>query len=383
MRPARGIALASIEPMSLRCIFHVPYALEHTSPKGGGVRPTRMLRAFRELASEDGGEVVVVEGTAAQRKRQMAEIKRRVRGGERFDFCYSESSTMPTALTEPHHLPTHPLLDFAFFAFLRRHRVPVGLFYRDIQWRFPMYGEGLDPVRKAAATAMYRFDLAAYAKVLDALFLPSLQMADEFPTPDVEIAELPPGHEVAEPAPAPDSDRLELFYVGGLGPNYRLGEFLRAVHETPQVALTMCVRENEWAARRQDYADVVGENVTVVHEPAERLAPLFARAHIGVVATEPQPYWRFAVPLKVFEYLGNGLPQLASEGSWAGDFVTRHQIGWTEPYRADALAARLRHLAEHPGEVAAARERVMAARGDHGWRQRAEQVAQVLTGRLG
>lgn len=362
--------------MSLRVIFHVPYPLEHTNPKGGAVRPTRMLRAFEQL-----GEVFVIEGTAAQRKRQMARVKELLRRGVRFDFCYSESSTMPTALTEPHHLPTHPVLDFAFFAFLRRHRVPVGLFYRDIQWRFPMYGQGMDPVRKAAAMAMYRYDLAAYGRTVDVLFLPSLEMADEFPLPSVEIAALPPGHEVDEPAPAPTSERLELFYVGGLGPNYRLDEFLSAVHRTPQVRLTLCTRETEWEARRAEYAPFTGENLDVVHASAENLAPYFAQSHIGVVATEPQPYWRFAAPLKMYEYLGNGLPQLASAGSLAGDFVARERIGWTEPYRADALAERLRHLAEHPDEVAALRERVLEVRKRHGWLQRAEQVAQVLRGR--
>jgi hypothetical protein len=364
--------------MSLRVIFHVPYPLEHENPKGGAVRPTRMLRAF-----EQWGEVVVIEGNAAQRKRLMAGVRARIRAGERFDLCYSESSTMPTALTEPHHLPTHPLLDFAFFRFLRGHGVPVGLFYRDIQWRFPMYGQGMDPVRKAAAMAMYRYDLAAYARVLDVLFLPSLEMADEFPLPDVEVAALPPGHEVTEVPPVPVSDRLELFYVGGVGPNYRLDEFLRAVQQTPQVRLTLCTRANEWEAVRERYRPVTGDNLALVHASAEDLAPLFAGAHVGITATEPQPYWRFAAPLKMYEYLGNGLPQIASEGSLAGGFVSRNQIGWTEPYRSDDFARLLRELCDSPQLVAQARERVLEVRTRHGWLQRAEQVVEVLRGRLG
>jgi hypothetical protein len=55
------------------------------------------------------GEVWVVAGDARQRRRQIQVVMNAIRAGTRFEFCYSESSTMPTTLTEPHHLPTHPL----------------------------------------------------------------------------------------------------------------------------------------------------------------------------------------------------------------------------------------------------------------------------------
>lgn len=361
--------------MSLRTLFHVPYPLEFANPKGGGVRPVRMLRAFEEL-----GEVTVVSGHAAERKAHIATVQREVRQGVRWDICYSESSTMPTALTEPHHLPTHPLLDFAFFARLRRARIPVGLFYRDIQWRFPIYGRGLNPLRKAAALAMYRYDLAAYARTVDVLFLPSLPMADHVPLPvRVPVVALPPGHEVDEPAqPPPSAPGLRLFYVGGLSDNYRLGAFLEAVHRVPEVHLTLCCRLEEWELARPRYAAVLGTNIEVVHEPAERLAPLFAQSHIGVLATEPQPYWTFAAPLKLYEYLGNGLPVIAAEGSLAGQFVAERGVGWTRPWTADSYEQLLRQLVAQPEVVEKVRRRVLEERPRHSWRARAEQAAQVL-----
>lgn len=222
--------------MSLRTLFHVPYPLEFTNPKGGGVRPVRMLRAFEQL-----GEVTVVSGHASERRQAIRRVERGLREGQTWDLCYSESSTMPTALTEPHHLPTHPLLDFAFFARLRRAGIPVGLFYRDIQWRFPIYGQGLNPVRKHAALAMYRYDLLAYGRTVDVLFLPSVPMAEHVPLPThLPVVALPPGHEVDDPAPPPPTDRLQLFYVGGLSDNYRLTAFLEAVQRVPEVHLTVC-----------------------------------------------------------------------------------------------------------------------------------------------
>ncbi|MCP9377276.1 glycosyl transferase, partial [Cutibacterium acnes] len=106
-----------------RCIYHVPYPLDPNTTFGGQKRAVAMLKALTQW-----GEVWVVAGDARQRRRQIQVVMNAIRAGTRFEFCYSESSTMPTTLTEPHHLPTHPLEDFAFLTRLRRHGIPVGLF---------------------------------------------------------------------------------------------------------------------------------------------------------------------------------------------------------------------------------------------------------------
>ena len=63
------------------------------------------------------------------------------------NFLYSESSTMPTSLTEPHHMPTHPFLDFSFFYFCKRNGIKIGLFYRDIYWKFEIYKEKVHGIK--------------------------------------------------------------------------------------------------------------------------------------------------------------------------------------------------------------------------------------------
>lgn len=119
-----------------RCIYHVPYPLDPNTTFGGQKRAVAMFKALTQW-----GEVWVVAGDAHQRRSLMQVVMNAIRAGTRFEFCYSESSTMPTTLTESHHLPTHPLEDFAFLTRLRRHGIPVGLFYRDVYWKFPLYGE--------------------------------------------------------------------------------------------------------------------------------------------------------------------------------------------------------------------------------------------------
>ncbi|MGA4506762.1 glycosyltransferase [Propionibacteriaceae bacterium G1746] len=355
-------------------IYHVPYALQFSNPTGGGVRPVKMLRAFEEQY-----DVAVVAGDAAQRREAIGQVMHDIRAGRRFEFCYSESSTMPTALTESHHLPTHPLLDFSFFHQLRGHHVPVGLFYRDIHWRFPMYKAGTTLPKRLGAKLFYNVDLAAYGRTLDHLFLPSTEMAAYVPLPrQVPVSALPPGHEGGAPDPEPTPAPVRLFYVGGTKQNYRMHEFMAGVHAVPPVQFTLCTRPDEWANSRADYAEWLDDSITVVHENGPGTAKYFAAANIGVVATEPQEYWNFAAPLKVYEYLGHGLPMIASEGSLAGRFVAENGVGWTVPYRREAFAELLRELVAHPQLVSRARDKVLAVRDDHSWAARVREVARVL-----
>lgn len=289
---------------------------------------------------------------------------------------------MPTALTEPHHLPSHPVEDFAFLSRLRRSGIPVGLFYRDIHWRFPMYGKELSAVRRRAAIAMYHYDLAAYGHCLDVIFLPSLQMADHVNLPgNVTLAELPPGHDIAEEPTEAPAHPLSLFYVGGFGDNYRMDRLLEAVHRLAQVHLTVCTRPEEWEAARPRVQQWLGDNLEVVHAQGSRqLAPYFARCNVATLAVEPQPYWTFAAPLKLYEYIGNGKPILASQGTLAGSRVADEGLGWTVPYTVEALADTLRGLSTHPERVSAARGAVMELRHSHSWAGRVTQLASVLAG---
>lgn len=363
-----------------RVIYHVPYPLQFSNPTGGGVRPVKMLRAL-----QDRYEVAVVAGTAAERRTAIGEVMASIRAGVFYEFCYSESSTMPTALTETHHLPTHPLLDFSFFAQLRRHHVPVGLFYRDIHWRFPMYKEGTSLPKRVAAKAAYRYDLLAYGRTVDHLFLPSVEMAAYVPLPrSVPVSALPPGHEYGghEGGEVPVGDRsnhpVRLFYVGGTKSNYRLHEFLAAVQARPEVSMVVCTRAEEWSNARAGYAEFLADNINVVHANGPETTPYFAAANVAVVATEPQEYWNFAAPLKVYEYLGHGLPIIASEGSLAGRFVAEHGLGWTVPYRREAFSELLGELDAHPELVDQTRERVLAVREDHSWAGRVREITRVL-----
>ncbi len=108
-----------------RCIFHIPNKLDEKSLSGSQVRPRMMIQAFKDI----GYDVDVVMGYGKERKKSINIIKNNIKSGIKYDFLYSESSTMPTLLTEKNHLPLYPNLDFGFFKFCKNHGIKIGLFY--------------------------------------------------------------------------------------------------------------------------------------------------------------------------------------------------------------------------------------------------------------
>ncbi|WP_314457450.1 glycosyltransferase [uncultured Actinomyces sp.] len=367
-------------------IFHAPFPLQPDRVAASMLRPLAMRRAFADL----GYRVMNVTGYAAQRRRAMTRVRAALAAGARIEFVYSENATIPNALTEPRHLPVHPLLDAAFFRHCRRSGVPVGVFYRDVYWRFPRFREGINPVLEAGLQAAYRSELMAFERVGLHLFLPSQAMARHVPHVDpVRMSALPPGApDVA--ATRRDSDgwddggdedgkELELLFVGVLQDNYRLDACLRAVSATPGTRVTLCVRQETWETSRDHYAPLLpAGRAQVVHRSGAELEPLYRRADLGVLFTEPNPYWDFAVPYKLYEYLAHELPVIAVRGTQTGRLVEKMGIGWVLSYDAGALSDLLRHLREAPEEIEAVRRRMREVLPDQTWQARARTVVQVL-----
>ncbi len=363
----------------MRILFHHPLPLDPNAKSASGIRPRRMLQAFKDL----GYEVDLITGFAKERKSAIKRAKKDIQKGVKYAFVYAESSTMPTTLTEPHHLPKHPLMDWLFFRYCKRNNISIGLFYRDIYWLFDSYGVGLSPLKAAIAKVAYRFDLWVYQKTLTKLYLPSLEMGAYVPKVDAGImAALPPGHasqdfSVYSSAQA-EKGKLRLFYVGGMSDHYQLHKLFQVVSETPQVELTVCTRDAEWRAVQVGYPAVT-PNIRIIHETGERMEAHLNESDIAVLFVQPQEYREFASPVKLYEYLGFRKPVLASEGTLAGKFVRDNQVGWTLPYEETALRQLLNRLVADPAEIFQLRKDMDALIGKHSWQARAQQVIRELT----
>jgi glycosyltransferase involved in cell wall biosynthesis len=169
-------------------------------------------------------------------------------------------------------------------------------------------------------------------------------------------------------------------YVGAVGRDYEVGAMLEAFKECPNATLALCTRQDEWtawlAANRQT---TVPANVVVYHVGGDALESVYAGCNAASLFLPPSEYRSFAAPFKLFEYVGHGLPVIASEGTMAGQVVKDNDIGWCLPHSVPALRDLLGHLTVQ--EILEARQRVERFQEANLWTERARQVAKVLTRR--
>lgn len=360
-----------------RMIFHMPLPLNPQAKSASGIRPVKMLEAFKSL----GYEVFEITGYSAERKIKIAGLKNLINSGYIFDFVYSESSTMPTALTDQNHLPLNPCLDFHFFKFCKSHNIPIGLFYRDIYWKFPDYGKNLNLFKKIMAKAFYRFDLYNYEKYLEKIYLPSKTMAKYLSEISInKIDELPPAcdlqnfdiafHMIKKP--------INILYIGGIGAHYQMHKLFEGVKNNKKFNLTVCTREAEWSSVKEYYFDVMADNIKIVHQSGAQLRQIFLESSIASIFVEPLQYWDFAVPVKLFEYLTNERPIIATKGTLVGDFVAKNNIGWVINYDSTEFSNLLIQLEKNTDEIFRKSQEMHKLREQHTWVSRAKKVAKDL-----
>jgi glycosyltransferase involved in cell wall biosynthesis len=365
-----------------RCIFYRTLAMVDDPILGSDVRPAKLLSAFRQL----GYHVDLVAGPASIRKRAIEDVKQKIQAGVRYDFLYAEPPTTPALLNESHHLPTHPLLDYRFLDFCHSRRIPVILFYCDVQWRLPDYPRRVGWPKYLAALPFFHLDLFVYRKVVDALLVPDREMLAQIAGWAVEkpnwvsIPGFDPGETPPPRQPVAAGAALRLFYVGGVTPPvYDLTELLEgsafaAGHGVDHV-LTICCRESEWQRRPAAYDRHLDARVTVVHNRnRQELLELYSRHDVAVM-----PYGTlnsdWAMPVKFPEAIGMELPVLAGSGTAVARTVAEQGIGWTVGHSVEDLAGVLRKVDQV--ELERVRAIVKRVRPGYSWAARAREVATI------
>lgn len=357
-------------------IFHHPLPLFDNPKSGSQIRPIRMLEAFKNL----GYEVDLVVGYSAERKKAIEAIKQKIALGKKYDFMYCENSTMPTQLTDPHHLPLNPCLDFEFFRFLKKSSIPIGLFYRDIYWAFEIYNEKVPLIKRSIAKLFYRYELKFYNKILSKMYLPSIKMKEYLPYLNENIIDsLPPGYSEIETFKSNsklDTGCIKLIYVGGLSEHYKLDLLVKNIGDFPNFQLIICTREAEWLQEKYKY-EPIPKNLKIIHKSGKELDSFYNESDIAILYVEPQEYWEFAVPIKLFEYIGKRKPILASQGTLAAKFIDENNIGWVLPYEDNALqiflsSITLKNIADFDGKI-------NECATNNSWQARASKVIRDLT----
>lgn len=364
--------------MGKKCIFHIPVLIDSEDASGSSVRPKKMIDAFLM----NGYDVDIVSGYSEERKRKITDIKNKIQSGVKYDFLYAESSTMPTMLTEKNHIPKNINLDFSFFRFCKNKNIPIGLFYRDIHWKFPLYKETVHGLKRHLAVCFYKYDLRKYKKYLDCMFLPTMNMCkyiEKKYLPKV-ILDLPPGTTKKDVTNSfnGNNQELRLLYVGGIGAIYQFDELLKGIRSLDNVKLTICCREAEWTLNCNVYQPYLTKNVKIVHKAGSELVSLYDQCDVCMAFFNPKEYMKMAMPVKIFEYLSYCKPIIATQDTAAGDFVQKSNIGWSIRYGSSEIKKLILHILGNRNELEIIKKNMELTLKENTWTSRAEKVAKVL-----
>lgn len=309
-------------------IFHHPQELGQGNGQSASVlRPQKMHQAFCSL----GYDPILVVGSSKQRKAKIDSILKDESLLASVDFLYSELTTMPMALSDPHHLPIRPDLDFHFFQALRTRGIGVSVFYRDIHWKMESYGEGLAWWKKKSALWFYQREKRQLEESVDKLFLPSHAM-NRFLGYQGSLADLPPGCDDFELDQSQESEArapVQLLYVGGIAPPiYDLTSLLQLITATPQIKLSIVCREQEWHKYRDQYSRFINDQITILHRQHRELQTIYREADFLIHYQSPYFYNEFGMPFKVFESLSYEVPVIVRGPSAIAEFVEKEKCGF-------------------------------------------------------
>lgn len=370
--------------MKERIIFHIPFKIDSQRASASQIRPMKMLQAFKDV----GYEVDVIMGYSSEREGQLNELKKKIKNGVEYKFLYSESSTMPTLLTDKNHLPTKPLLELTLFSLCKSHNIPIGLFYRDVYWMYDEYKKDVGVFKFLVTSFFYRLDLFYYKRYLNVLFLPSLLMAKKLPTlKEVKKYPLPSGASVIlENSQIQKSydPKLNVLYVGGLGDFYNLQLFCSVISQmSSKFNFVICCRQDEWDSVKESYdAFLSNGNISIVHKKGEELIELYDKADLACLFVKTNEYRKFAMPFKLFEYLGANTPIISSSNSAVAEFVNKNQVGWVVDYNEPDLKLLLDEIYSNPQLIAERQININSALKKNTWNYRAIEVRNSLLGEI-
>ncbi|MDE3840171.1 glycosyl transferase [Bacillus methanolicus] len=312
-------------------LLYYPFQIAENANSGSKLRPKEIYNAFLEWGNQQGIEILLLSGSSEDRDQQFERWKKQGKLDDLL-FCYMENQTIPLWLTDANHIPKKPFVDLKVMKFLKQRNIPVGVFYRDVYWKFdelyPLKG-----VKKHIMKTIYRLEEKFYEKYCHVIFLPSEAMGNFVEINRKKVA-LPPGGRKREIVRNQSSGQTgKGIYVGGINNEdyglFLLLDALEIVNKERQVCdLTVVCRQDEYEKLPDNKKERLKHlKVTVKHISGEALNKLYQEMDFAFIPRIKSTYNDFSVPVKLVEYLSNELPVVATNCAAQEEIINRDGFG--------------------------------------------------------
>jgi glycosyltransferase involved in cell wall biosynthesis len=267
------------------------------------------------------------------------------------------------------------------FRFLKKKQVPIGIFYRDVYWKFdelyPLKG-----IKKKIMQMIYHLEEKFYEKYVDVIFLPSLEMG-KYVGIDLPKYALPPGGKELVPKKAEtQKERFHAIYVGGLKhPDYGLPLMLDTLEKMKQLEIpvdfTIVCREEEYAGIPENVKERIRAlGIDVQHKSGNELEQLYKRMDFALIPRAKTRYNDFSVPMKLVDYLSHRLPIVATNCSAQEEMIESGPYGVICEANPDSMLQAIEKMKENLSIYQKNIEETFLQK--HSWIARVEEVKRIL-----
>lgn len=355
-------------------IYYFPDNFHSNPNKGSQIRPLEMYKAFK-----DNNYIVdLVIGGSFERIKQIKKIKSNIKSGIEYEFMYAESVNIPIMLTNKLRLPLLPFLDLIFFKYLKKHSIPIGIFYRDLYWRMNIKVLESSFINRILVL-LNRIEWTWYTKYISYLYLPTRRLKKFLPKIDnnIIVDKLPPGSpihvNIQEISEGNDSNKIKLFYTGGVTPPYYdMRALFNLVNSIDFLVLTVNTREEEWNSYIELYADLQSDKIEIVFENHDSIYKYYNWADV-VVDIRNNKYFNNALPIKIMEAIAYEIPLILLKGSASAELIEKEELGWVFN-DINEIKEFIISLNNDRSQLAKKKEFIKNKKHNFTWHSRAEQV---------